>query len=63
MTTSYELATTHNMYHSDVIPLIMNIAAKFNGSIMKFERKGDSHFEMNTVSAAFMELLLEGRNG
>lgn len=63
MTTSYELATTYNLYHSDVLPLIMNIAAKFEGQVMKFERKGDSHFELNQVAAAFMLLLLENKNG
>ena len=63
MTTSYEIANKYSMYHSEVISLIMNLAKEFDGQVMKFERKGDSHFELNPVAAAFMLLLLENKNG
>lgn len=56
---SYEMSRQLGIHHSALIAKIMNVSEKFNGQVMKFERKSDAYFEMNAVSSAFMLLLLE----
>lgn len=55
--TSYEISRKVGMYHSDLLPMIVNLAEEFDSEVAHFDNKGE-WFELNTLSAALIILTL-----